>query len=227
MKDERGYSADIGARSRNRGRLAYDVSLFYIAIQDRIGLLLQTDTVLFNDYRYRTNIADAGIVGLEGYAEYELFRSKDVAGDSAANSRQTVLSVFANVATIRANYIRTDDASIRHRQVELVPPFTLRTGLQWQIWRIKTAFTLAYTAQQYSDATNTKFSSTAVNGLIPAYTVADVSAQYAINKTFQLEASVNNVLNARYFTRRAESYPGPGIIPADARGGFITLQARF
>jgi Fe(3+) dicitrate transport protein len=39
-----------------------------------------------------------------------------------------------------------------------------------------------------------------------------------------LEVSCNNVLDQRYFTRRAEAYPGPGIIPADGRSFYATLQ---
>ena len=34
---------------------------------------------------------------------------------------------------------------------------------------------------------------------------------------------VNNVFDARYFTRRAGGYPGPGILPADGRTWFAGL----
>jgi Fe(3+) dicitrate transport protein len=30
-----------------------------------------------------------------------------------------------------------------------------------------------------------------------------------------------------YFTRRATGYPGPGIIPSDARSFFVTLSFRI
>jgi Fe(3+) dicitrate transport protein len=55
----------------------------------------------------------------------------------------------------------------------------------------------------------------------------DISAEYQINRIFKLEGSVNNLADKKYFTRRADSYPGPGIIPADARSFFLTLQVRL
>jgi Fe(3+) dicitrate transport protein len=30
-----------------------------------------------------------------------------------------------------------------------------------------------------------------------------------------------------YFTRRADSYPGPGIIPADGRAAYVTPQVKL
>ena len=36
-------------------------------------------------------------------------------------------------------------------------------------------------------------------------------------KKIILQLSVNNVTNKSYFTQRANSYPGPGIIPSEGR----------
>jgi len=44
---------------------------------------------------------------------------------------------------------------------------------------------------------------------------------------FMLSANINNLANAHYFTRRADSYPGPGIVPADARSFYVTLQCKL
>ncbi|HYG14704.1 MAG TPA: hypothetical protein VEC12_03055 [Bacteroidia bacterium] len=50
----------------------------------------------------------------------------------------------------------------------------------------------------------------------------DISA--SVNyKRFSLDITCNNLLDARYYTRRAESYPGPGIIPSDRRSFYLTL----
>jgi len=61
---------------------------------------------------------------------------------------------------------------------------------------------------------------------IPAYTVVDVSARYTY-RWLTVEGTLNNALDARYFTRRAESYPGPGIIPSDGRAVYITVGVRL
>ncbi|MBU2045897.1 MAG: TonB-dependent receptor, partial [Bacteroidetes bacterium] len=54
----------------------------------------------------------------------------------------------------------------------------------------------------------------------------DFSSSYQFKK-FALEACVNNLANQIYFTRRATGYPGPGILPSDGRGFFLTLQYKF
>ena len=46
-------------------------------------------------------------------------------------------------------------------------------------------------------------------------------------KMLTAEASCNNLFNEQYFTRRAEGYPGPGIIPSDGRGFYFTLMLKL
>ncbi|GAB4419990.1 MAG: TonB-dependent receptor [Bacteroidia bacterium] len=219
--DERGYTADIGWRTRGRGWLYADVTVFYIAYRDRIGQVLRSgEPPLYNDYRLRTNIADARNAGIESFAEGNLWRFVRPA------DTLTLLSLFVNASLIDARYIRTDDLSIRGRRVELVPPLTLRTGLRLQRGAWRASLIWAYTAAHYTDATNARRTASAVNGIIPAYAVADASAGWQ-GRWLSVEASCNNLLDARYFTRRAEAYPGPGIIPADGRGWFLTVGVRY
>ena len=66
----------------------------------------------------------------------------------------------------------------------------------------------------------------AVNGVIPSYSVMDLSLARAW-RWWTLEISCNNLFDQRYFTRRAEAYPGPGIIPSDGRSMYLTLQVRL
>ena len=54
-----------------------------------------------------------------------------------------------------------------------------------------------------------------------------ISGEYFFNKHFTVFASINNLANAHYFTRRADSYPGPGIVPADARSFYVTVQYKL
>ena len=46
-------------------------------------------------------------------------------------------------------------------------------------------------------------------------------------KNFKIESGINNLMNTSYFTRRATSYPGPGIIPSESRSFYTTLQVKF
>jgi Fe(3+) dicitrate transport protein len=221
IQDEKGYTADLGVRTRRNTWWYADVTAFYLAYRDRIGQLLKADQPpLYNDYRFRTNIADARNIGIEAFAEANIWHLV------APRDSVRRLTVFVNGAVIDARYINTTDASIRGKKVELVPPFTLRLGVNYAQRRFKAGFNWAYTAQHFTDATNAKRTASAINGIIPAYVVADLSAGWTWRK-FSLEASCNNLFNTAYFTRRADAYPGPGIIPAEGRGFFISFGVKI
>jgi Fe(3+) dicitrate transport protein len=54
----------------------------------------------------------------------------------------------------------------------------------------------------------------------------DVTANYNLNK-IDIGLSINNLTNNHYFTRRALGFPGPGIIPADARSIALTVGLKL
>lgn len=108
----------------------------------------------------------------------------------------------------------------------MVPPYMLRTGLTIRKKTFAISGQFSQVGQHYSDATNARRTATAVEGIIPTYRVVDITARYSVGKVF-LEASLNNALNEKYFTRRAESYPGPGILPSDGRAWYVTLGIRL
>lgn len=217
IQDERGFSADLGFRGNESDVYNFDVTLFYIAYKDRIGQILQADRPpLFLDYRLRTNISDARNIGVEAFGEINLLKFWN------PQSKRT-LSLFINGAIVDARYINSQESSVRNKKVEMVPPVMVRTGLSFREKNFTTTLQFSHTAEHFTDATNAIRTATAVEGIIPAYQVVDLSASYQWKK-FRLEGSVNNLLNQAYFTRRAEAYPGPGIIPADGRGFYATLQ---
>ncbi len=220
IADERGYTADLGLKGKKGNLFTYELTLFYIRYFGKIGQVLRTDPVLFNDYRYRTNIADARNTGMEAFIELSLLPLWK------QESPHLTWTVFSNLAIIDARYIRTEDTSIRNRKVEMVPPVTLKLGSSVRYKSFSFSGQYAYVGEHFSDASNAVRTATAVEGIIPAYSVADISASYQ-HKSFTLEISVNNLLNEQYFTRRADAYPGPGIIPADGRGFYATLEMKF
>ncbi|WP_209329134.1 TonB-dependent receptor [Lunatimonas salinarum] len=220
IADETGYTADLGVKGFKGETFNYEVTLFYLRYFGKIGQVLRTDSVLFNDYRYRTNIADARNIGIEAFGEVSLM---DLLQRKQADLKWTF---FSNLSIIDARYIRTDDTSIRNKQVEMVPPFTAKLGTTLRYRSFSFSGQYSYVAEHFSDASNAILTATAVEGLIPSYAVTDITAMYQW-KSFSLEASINNLFNERYFTRRADAYPGPGIIPADGRGFYTTLQFTF
>jgi Fe(3+) dicitrate transport protein len=220
LQDETGYSADAGMRGNISGVFNYDVSVFMIHYNNHIGTV-DTADANFNDFRYRTNIAASRNIGLESFAELELLHF------FKPGLKDTRLSVFSNLALINARYVSSKEPAFNNKKVELAPDVIFKSGLSYIYKRFSASYQVAYTTSQFTDATNATFTANAINGLIPAYTVMDVSAEYKLSKVFILQGSVNNLANAKYFTRRADSYPGPGIIPSDARSFFVTAQVKL
>jgi Fe(3+) dicitrate transport protein len=222
LQDERGFNADIGIRGNKNGLFNYDVSLFHLSYQDRIGTVLKTEpNPKFNNlvdrtFRYRTNVADAKIFGIETFAELDLYKYL------VNRNSSTRLSLFSNLSFITAEYYNSEISGIEGNEVENVPAVNFKTGLTFARDNFKASYQFTYVGEHFSDATNARHTPTAIEGIIPAYHVMDLSAEYKFNR-YRLEAGVNNLTDHHYFTRRATGYPGPGIIPAKVRSFYITL----
>lgn len=219
IRDEKGYTADLGIRGKVWSRISFELTGFLLMYKGKIGQVLRADQPpLFIDYRFRGNISDARSLGLESLIEAEIWRKKD--------QENKALSAFANFSVVDARYINTQDASIKNKKVEMVPPFLLRTGAVFSFRSFGASLQYSWVGRHFSDATNAIRTATAVEGQIPSYQVVDFSVRYGY-KRWLLEGSLNNLFNEAYFTRRAESYPGPGILPSDGRSFFITLGYRY
>jgi Fe(3+) dicitrate transport protein len=220
ISDETGYNADMGMRGNISNTINYDISLFYLRYNNRIGSVMRLDSILYNVYRYRTNISDSRNIGIEAFAEVDVLKLL------TNKERESSLSVFTNFSYIDARYIGSEEAAVRRKKVEQVPPVILKTGLSYKRDSFKATWQYAYTGEQFTDATNARFDANAVVGIIPAYQVMDLSLSYAY-KIFTLSGSINNLTDNQYFTRRADGYPGPGIIPANGRSFFLTLELKL
>jgi Fe(3+) dicitrate transport protein len=221
LKDERGFSSDLGIRGNITNIFNYDLSLFLISYNDRIGTVQLVDATTLNTYRLRTNISDSRNIGVESFMELDVWRL--IKRDSA----KMKIAVFSNLALIDAKYINSKEAAYRNKRVELAPNLILKTGLNFKRGKFSASYQFSYTGKQYTDASNAEKTSNAINGLIPAYFIMDFTAEYNIHKYFSIYGTVNNLGNKMYFTRRADSYPGPGIVPSDGRSFFLTLQLKL
>jgi Fe(3+) dicitrate transport protein len=216
ITDENGYNADIGIRGEIGDWLSLDVSMFLMRYNDRIGLFeLPGSTTLF-----RTNIGNSRHIGIESFAEIDIWNLFHT------NCENSNLSLFVNFSLTDATYIESDITAIKGRQVEYVPSVMLRTGLNYKWKMLKATYQFSYLGEQFSDATNSTFNPNALTGIVPSYYVMDFSVEYKPNR-FKFSAGVNNLTNDSYFTRRAESYPGPGIIPATIRSFYGSVGFTF
>ena len=132
------------------------------------------------------------------------------------------------MALIRSQYIRSVLLKVEGSPVEFVPAVNLKTGTRVGYGPVKASLQFLYLSRQSTDATNDPSTNTpsAVIGPIPAYQVFDASMSWE-RRWLKLEGSVNNLLDARYFTRRATGYPGPGILPSDGRSYFLTVGVKL
>lgn len=220
LQDEKGYSLDLGVRSDQTTLMNYDVSLFYLNYNNRIG-----EIQFYDDQnrvvRMRSNIGQAIIQGLEAYGEVDLI--------GLAYPRQDLWSgvIFNNIAVIGSHYRSSELAGVTGNEVEFVPRVNLKSGVRLGYNNFRASFQYTYLSRQYTDATNaTEGGVAAVTGLIPAYSVMDLSLSYQQN-FWRIEGSINNLAHNMYFTRRATGYPGPGILPSDGRSFYLTLQVKF
>ncbi|MHB1279369.1 MAG: TonB-dependent receptor family protein, partial [Bacteroidia bacterium] len=218
LRDEHGFTADLGIRGEKAGYFIYELTGFYLKYNGRIGQVLRSgEAPLYLDYRFRTNIADSRTFGVEAMGELNLFRMY-----KTRRLRFQDLNLFVNLAVTDARYLAPEQKAIDQKQVEMVPRMLIRSGLRYRWKYFRSSLNYSYTASHFSDATNSEWTSSAVEGRIPAYAVVDFSAGWKKGK-WSVDFSLNNVLNSKYFTRRADSYPGPGIIPAEARAVYLTL----
>jgi len=222
IEDERGFNTSLGIRGQRDAVFNYDLSLFYLSYQDRIGTVLETEPdprfngLVDHTFRYRTNVADARIYGLESFFEFDIW--KYLRGQSV----DTRLSLYSSLALMQSEYVNAEVSGIQGNAVEHVPNINWKSGLTFSSGDLQVSYQFTYLGEHYSDATNARSTPTAVAGIIPAYHVMDLSAEYGWRR-FSLETGVNNLTNHRYFTRRATGYPGPGIIPAKPRNIYLSI----
>ncbi len=223
LKDEKGYSADLGMRGHISDILNYDISIFTIHYNNRIGII---DTVIHaygsSAKLYTTNVSASRNIGFESFAEVDIW--KLIKGSEA----KMKLSIFSNLSFTDARYVNSKNSSVENKEVELVPRVIFKTGVTLQKGKFSATYQYSYTAKQFSDGTDAVASSgNGLYGIVPSYYVMDLTADYKLNRLFMISGSINNLTSNSYFTRRADSYPGPGIIPADPRSFYITLQLKL
>ncbi|SDS13303.1 Fe(3+) dicitrate transport protein [Christiangramia echinicola] len=233
IKDEEGFTSDLGIRGRIKNILSYDASVFALKYNDRIGEVLRPEERVNAQgeleetgrlVRYKGNIGDAFIYGIETFAEWNIRNSFF---ESAENHQ---LNAFINTAFTRSEYIKSDQVNVEGSEVEFIPAVNLKTGLNFGYKNFLAGLQYTYLSSQYTDASNApqvkKDNNKGIEGEVPAYGIMDLSASYSLGK-FKLETGINNLLDNSYFTRRATGYPGPGIIPAQPITWYTTLQIRL
>ena len=211
LRDATGVSADLGWRGTAADdRIRFDVGLFRLDYRDRAGLRLRTDST-GTLYTERTNVSNSVHRGLESYIEVTPLASEALG----------TVTLFNSLALTDARYTTGDVAG---HQVEYAPKVVERVGLTLSHGIASTTLLASHTSRSFGDADNTVRSDDAVVGLVPAYTVLDVSATIGLPSGWRVQGGINNLADRRYFTRRTDEYPGPGILPSARRSVYLTVR---
>ncbi len=204
ISDEKGFTADIGTRGEWQN-VDFDVNIFGLLYGNRIGIILNDRA-----QRVRKNIGTAFIYGLESFVHQDWTLSKNWHG-----------SYFLNLAYTRSIYLQSEENNVLGKRVEFIPEINMKLGVDVSYRRYALSLQGTYLSEQYTDVENSARPRAGdiregIIGPIPAYSIWDLNLSYRAPR-FELGASLNNIFNAIYFTRRATGYPGPGIISSDPR----------
>ncbi len=219
LEDAKGYNIDLGYRGKGKDFLQFDVSGYYLQYNNRIGTITVTGTP---SYRLVTNVGSSTSKGMESYIEFNPVRA-------FTKSKTADLIIFGSYAYTHARYSGDHkDANTKGKKVENAPEHIFRGGLSAGYKGFLVTAQLSHVGETYSDANNSVIpTSNGNNGLIPSYTIVDLTATYKFSKGLNMKAGINNLCDEGYFTRRAGGYPGPGALPGDGRTFFVSVGAKL
>lgn len=211
LKDANGFNGEIGFRGSWK-QFKWDVTAFHLDYKNRIGTLAITDS-LGNPLIFRTNTGNSKTSGIE------LFLQADIEIGDLLNA-----GFFTATSIMDARYhhakIRSGSANITvdGNSVESVPNLITRNGLNVQYDKLSLSALYSYTSESFADALNTRVADESGSiGKVPSYQVLDLNLSIRFSHQIKFQLNLNNVLDEKYFTKRPQFYPGPGIWPSDGR----------
>ncbi len=238
LKDATGYNAELGYRGFVEDYLSFDVSAFYVHYKNRIGSIRKfvNDDPTQATYQYKTNLGLSTSKGIEAYVDLNLNKVFSI------NKKSGLLNLFASLSFIDATYqdfkttktsgtapnISITEENLKNKKVEYAPNYIHNIGVTYVYKGFSTTIQTRINGKVFTDATNTESPDiTGRTGKIDAYQVYDMSIDYKFSKSYNLKTGVNNFTNAKYATRRAGGYPGPGLIPGEGRTFYVSVGIKI
>ncbi|QEK50732.1 TonB-dependent receptor [Pedobacter aquae] len=235
LQDSRGYNFDFGYRGQVSNFLNFDIDYFHLSYDDRIGTIAQRinpNDPTSQTFQFRTNLGRSVSKGFEAYVEVDpvtaIFKRSKVGYVSLFASLAHIDATYQDFKTTSVSNGQIVESNLAGKRVENAPRSINRFGATYSLKGFSMTWQLSQIGKAYADASNTETpNAAATTGLIPAYSVQDLSASYKFLKHYNIKAGVNNLTDERYFTRRAGGYPGPGLMPADGRIAYLSLGVKF
>ncbi|MCB0659304.1 MAG: TonB-dependent receptor [Saprospiraceae bacterium] len=221
LKDAKGYVIEIGNRGSWKN-IRWDVSLFDVQYDHRIGTLAMTDSI-GNLLIYRTNIGNSRTKGVECFIQSDI-----------SLSQKASISIFTSTSYMDARYDKakiksgSTNEDVSGNYVESVPNWISRNGCTYAYLGFRASLLYSYTGSSFADALNSiQPNASGSTGLVPAYQIVDFNFNIKLSSHIQLRCNVNNIFNEHYFVKRPQFYPGPGIWPSDGRTYSATVTIKI
>lgn len=238
LKDANGWNSDLGIRGEFAKLLKYDVSVFYLTYNDRIGTIRQFpgNDPTNSSYQFRTNLGQSINKGIEASVDFDF--SEWIRMDKGFGH----LNIYAAGSYIDASYSDFKVYSVtgtapnqsiiqknlKGNKIEYVPTWMCNAGISYRYKRVGVNFQGRTTSDVYTDASNTELANQeATTGRISGYTVYDFSSEFMLNGHYHIGIGVNNLSNTKYATRRSGGYPGPGLLPGEGRTWYMSFGVRL
>ena len=209
----------MGVRGELNKYISFDISAFNLYYNDRIGFIQKA----YDDGSVKSekgNVGNALIYGIESLIDLNLSKLLLL-------NENNIFNFYINSSFIKSEYVESQRNGVEGNSVEFVPNINIKSGVKFGFNDLLSNIQFSYLSSQFTDASNAIESNlSGVIGEIPEYYILDFSSSYSYKK-YKFEFGINNVLNYKYFTRRATGYPGPGIIPSSGINLYGTLEIKI
>ena len=227
LKDAKGYNIEAGINGKIGDALSYDVSVFQMLYNNRMGTLALNDDQ-GKAYILRTNTGNTMTKGVEVYSEYKPF------GTKGRNGSKTEFSVFTSTSYFDAHYLKgrsivnNENTDVKGNKLEGVPTWISRNGVQFAHNKLFATLQYSYVSELFSDALNTvEPSVNGARGKVPSYGIWDFNGTLRMAKNYTLRFGINNFLDKKYYTKRPTMYPGAGIWTSDGRSFVVSFGIKI
>ena len=215
LKDASAYTYDLGYRGILGDILNFDIGIYYMKINNEIGTVERANNNFI--YLLRTNTGSDVHKGIEAYFELNILNGILGLNDYGK------LTIYNSFAYTDAFYV---SGQYNGNNVEYAPKYINRFGVNYSLRGFSVNAQYSYNSMSFGDAANALFSPDGLVGLIPSYSIIDISGSYKFD-SYRFNFGINNLTDAKYFTLRTGEYPGPGIIPSIGRTIYIGLNEQL
>lgn len=211
IRSSHGIVSELGIRCSTPSWLRSELTGFWIVYGDRTAVVHVNDSLYPNGLR--TNAGTSVHRGVEANVQ--------------ALIPSWVGMEWQPFVTLTYTDARYTQGPADGKRVENAPEWILRGGVSVSVGDVRCSATMSYVSAAFSDASNTAYRADGTVGVIPAYALLDASVQWTLAPWCSLTFTANNILNRRYFTTRATTYPGPGLLPGEGTVASAGVSVRF